>query len=424
MSKSDSQQAAGRKAARFTNGVLALLALAIFINYVDRGNLATAAPLIKGELNLSNAQYGLLVSAFFWVYVPGQIVAAWLAQKINAYRTLALGLAVWSVATIASGLAGGFLMLLVLRVFLGIGESAGFPASSKLLAEHLPPERFGKANGLVSAGIYLGPTVGTFLGGLFIAHLGWRLLFIVFGAISILWLVPWVMSTRSLSAKAQSDIRIAEPPFRELLSKRELWGASIGHFCANYPFYLILSWLPLYLVKSHGYSITEMARLGGVVYGLATVVCLGSGWISDRWISAGSTLSRVRMTMICLCQFIWLVCMMACGFGNARFAIAGLLISSAAIGLAGPNLYGIGQTLAGARAAGKWIGIQNAIGNIAGIVAPVLTGVIIDWTGKFSFAFLAAGLVALVGACAWIFLVRRAEPIAWSDAQPKALVPS
>ena len=424
MSKSDSQQAAGRKAARFTNGVLALLALAIFINYVDRGNLATAAPLIKGELNLSNAQYGLLVSAFFWVYVPGQIVAAWLAQKINAYRTLALGLAVWSVATIASGLAGGFLMLLVLRVFLGIGESAGFPASSKLLAQHLPPERFGKANGLVSAGIYLGPTVGTFLGGLFIAHLGWRLLFIVFGAISILWLVPWVMSTRSLSAKAQSDIRIAEPPFRELLSKRELWGASIGHFCANYPFYLILSWLPLYLVKSHGYSITEMARLGGVVYGLATVVCLGSGWISDRWISAGSTLSRVRMTMICLCQFIWLVCMMACGFGNARFAIAGLLISSAAIGLAGPNLYGIGQTLAGARAAGKWIGIQNAIGNIAGIVAPVLTGVIIDWTGKFSFAFLAAGLVALVGACAWIFLVRRAEPIAWSDAQPKALVPS
>ena len=424
MSKSDSQQAAGRKAARFTNGVLALLALAIFINYVDRGNLATAAPLIKGELNLSNAQYGLLVSAFFWVYVPGQIVAAWLAQKINAYRTLALGLAVWSVATIASGLAGGFLMLLVLRVFLGIGESAGFPASSKLLAQHLPPERFGKANGLVSAGIYLGPTVGTFLGGLFIAHLGWRLLFIVFGAISILWLIPWAMSTRSLSAKAQSDIRIAEPPFREILSKRELWGASIGHFCSNYPFYLILSWLPLYLVKSHGYSITEMARLGGVVYGLATVVCLGSGWISDRWISAGSTLSRVRMTMICLCQFIWLVCMMACGFGNARFAIAGLLISSAAIGLAGPNLYGIGQTLAGARAAGKWIGIQNAIGNIAGIVAPVLTGVIIDWTGKFSFAFLAAGLVALVGACAWIFLVRRAEPIAWSDAQPKALVPS
>jgi cyanate permease len=94
---------------------------------------------------------------------------------------------------------------------------------------------------------------------MFIAHLGWRPLFIVFGAISILWLIPWAMSTRAVSAKAQGDFKIAEPPFREILSKRELWGASIGHFCTNYPFYLILSWLPLYLVKSHGYSITEMA---------------------------------------------------------------------------------------------------------------------------------------------------------------------
>ena len=423
MSHLESQQAADSKAARFTSGVLALLALAIFINYVDRGNLATAAPLIKGELNLSNAQYGFLVSAFFWIYAPGQIVAAWLVQKINAYRTLALGLAVWSLATIATGLADGFLMLLALRVLLGIGESAGFPASSKLLAQHLPPERLGNANAIVSAGIYLGPTVGTFLGGIFIAHLGWRPLFVVFGAISILWLVPWAMSTRSLSAKAQGDIKIAEPPFREILSKRELWGASVGHFCANYPFYLILSWLPLYLVKSHGYSISEMARLGGIVYGLSTVACLSSGWIADRWISAGSSSRRVRMTMICLCQFIWLMCMMACGIGNAKFAIAGLLLSSAAIGLAGPNLYAIGQTLAGPRAAGKWIGIQNAVGNIAGIVAPVATGAIIDLTGNFSFAFLAAAVVALAGACAWIFLVRRVEPIAWSAVHPKALVP-
>jgi MFS family permease len=132
MGNNISQHLAGPNAARFTGGVLALLTLAIFINYVDRGNLATAAPLIKGELNLSNAQYGWLVSAFFWVYVPGQIVAAWCVQKINAYRTLALGFAIWSVATIVSGLATGFVMLLALRVLLGIGESAGFPASSKL----------------------------------------------------------------------------------------------------------------------------------------------------------------------------------------------------------------------------------------------------------------------------------------------------
>src|SRR5580698_8305121 len=127
MSQNNEKRAVEPKS-RFGGGVLALLALAIFINYVDRGNLATAAPLIKSELRLTNVQYGLLVSAFFWVYAPGQIAASWLIQKINAYRTLAIGLAVWSAATIASGLATGFVTLLLFRVLLGIGESAGFPA--------------------------------------------------------------------------------------------------------------------------------------------------------------------------------------------------------------------------------------------------------------------------------------------------------
>ena len=420
MSKSDIEPTVGPGIAQFSGGIVALLALAIFINYVDRGNLATAAPLIKGDLKLSNAQYGLLVSAFFWVYVPGQIIAAWFVQKINAYRTLALGLAVWSAATMATGLATGFWMLLAFRVLLGLGESAGFPASSKLLAQHLLPERFGRANALVSSGVYLGPAVGTFLGGLFIAHAGWRLLFIVFGAISLLWLVPWLMNTRTLSATAQTAAYLDEPPFRELLSKRQLWGASIGHFCNSYSFYLVLSWLPLYLVNSQGYSLTAMARLGGVVYGLSTVVCLSAGWLADRWITRGASTSRVRMTMITLSCFIWFLCMVACGLGNTRLAIAALLISSVAFGLGSFNLFAIGQTLAGPRAAGKWIGVQNAIGNISGIVAPVATGVLIDWTGQYSMGFLLAGLVALIGACSWMFLVRRAEPLVWSTVTPTA----
>lgn len=393
------------------------MALAVFINYVDRGNLATAAPLIKSELGLSNVQYGLLVSAFFWVYTPGQILAAWLVQRSNGYWTLALGLAIWSTATVASGFATGFVMLLVFRVLLGLGESAGFPATSHLLAQHLAPARLGKANALVLSGAYLGPAVGTFLGGMIIALAGWRLLFIVFGALSSLWLIPWMRSTRALAAQAQEVVGVAEPTWSELLSNRQLWGASIGHFCSNYPFYLVLSWLPLYLVRSQGYSIAAMAQVGGLVYGLSMLICLGAGWIADRWISAGAGLSRVRMTMICVSYIIWFLCMMACGLANTGVAVGGLLVSSAAAGLGGFNLYAIGQTLAGPRAAGRWIGIQNAIGNIAGIVAPPVTGVLIDTSGKYSSAFLVAGLVALIGACSWILLVRRIEPIDWAAAK-------
>jgi MFS family permease len=394
--------------------VLALLALAIFINYVDRGNLATAAPLIKSDLRLTNVQYGLLVSAFFWIYVPGQIMASWLIQKINAYRTLTVGLAIWSVATIASGLASGFATLMLFRVLLGIGESAGFPASSKLLAQHVAPDRLGKANGMVSSGIYLGPAFGTFVGGLLIAQAGWRLLFIGFGVISLLWLVPWRLQTSARSATAQAVVRNSEPSFRELLAKRQLWGASIGHFCSNYPFYMVLSWLPLYLVKSQGYSITAMAQLCGVAYALAAVVCFGSGWLADRWIAGGANTSHVRLTMMCSVHLTWVLCMTACGLGSARMAVAGLVVSAVAMGLGGCNLYTIGQTLAGPQASGKWIGVQNCIGNLAGILAPVITGALIDWTGRYSVAFLVTGAISACGAGAWLLLVRRVGPTTWS----------
>lgn len=409
---------------QFGGALLALLALAIFINYVDRGNLATAAPLIKTDLRLTNVQYGLLVSAFFWIYAPGQILASWLIQKINAYRTLTIGFAIWSAATIASGLASGFVTLLLFRVLLGIGESAGFPASSKLLAQNLAPEHLGKANGLVSSGIYFGPAVGTFVGGLLIAHVGWRLLFIAFGAISLLWLIPWNLRARVLSYNTQTDATATEPPFRELLSKRQLWGASIGHFCANYPFYMVLSWLPLYLVKSQGYSIAAMAQLCGVVYALATIICFGSGWLADRWIARGANISNIRLAMICLVPLTWVLCMTACGLGSDRMAIAALLVSSVPTGLGGCNVYAIAQTLAGPRAAGKWVAVQNAIGNLSGIVGPVVTGALIDWTGRYSAGFLVAGAIGAFGAAAWLLLVRRVEPIAWSAAEKKNAISS
>lgn len=393
--------------AHFGGGIVLLMALAIFIYYVERGNLAAAAPLIKCQLRLSNTQYGILVSAFFSVYVPGQIVAAWFVQRINAYRTLALGLALWSAATIATGFASGFAMLLMLRVLLGLGESAGFPASSKLPAQHLPPERLGFANALVVSGVYWGPAVGTFGGGLFI----------VFGAISLLWLAPWVIHTRALATKAQSDARVPEPRFRQLLGKRELWGASLGHFCANYPFYLVLFWLPLYLVRSHGYSLAAMARLGGAVYALSAAICCGAARLVDRRIAPGTDPCRGRITIIAASQFIAFLCMMACALGNAQVAIAGLLASSAAFKLCSFNLYTIGQILAGPRAAGKWIGIQNAIGNVPGIVAPIVTGALIDWTSRYQAAFLVAGAVAIIGASSRLFVERRAAPLGWSGVE-------
>lgn len=396
-----------------TTLIVVLLALAVFINYVDRGNLATAAPLMKDELKLSNTQIGLLLSAFFWTYTPGQVFAGWLSERINAYRVLALGLALWSVATALTGLASGFALLIALRLLLGLGESAAFPCSSKLLAEFLPSHRLGGANGLIGAGLALGPAFGTLAGGLMMAKTGWRPAFILFGAVSLLWLVPWLMSTREASKLADAPAETASPSFAAILGQRGLWGASLGHFSANYSFYFVISWLPLYLVKARGFTVTEMAELGGLIYVIYAFSCLATGWVCDRWMHAGASANRVRKTVIVVGHAGVGLCMAGCALGGPEASVASLLLAGVFFGFNTPNIFAIGQTLAGPRGAGKWIGVQNCIGNIAGIVAPIITGRIVDSTGQFVWAFAVAGVFGLTGMISWGLVIRRIEPVAW-----------
>ena len=401
--------------------VVPLLALAVFINYVDRGNLATAAPLMKDELKLSSTQIGLLLSAFFWSYTPAMMLAGWLSEKINAYRTLALGLGIWSVATMISGLAGGFYSLLVLRILLGLGESVAFPCSSKLLAQHLPTHRLGAANGLIGAGLALGPAFGTLVGGLLMAQVGWREVFILFGAASMVWLIPWLVTTRHASRAADQPHGLgAAPSFRAILARREAWGAALGHFANNYGFYFVISWLPTYLVKAKGFAVPQMAVIGGVIYLTYAASNILTGWVSDRWMQAGATANRVRKTFTISGLAISALAMLVCAFATAPVAVASLIVAGLAFGFGTPNIFAIGQTLAGPRAAGKWIGFQNCIGNLAGIIAPLVTGMVVDRTGQFEWAFISAAAVTLAGTVAWGVVIPRIAPLDWPKEAAKA----
>ncbi len=400
----------------FGLGMVGLLALALFINYIDRGNLSIAAPRIQDELKLSSTQVGLLLSIFFWAYTPGMLFAGWLQERINAYRTLALGLAIWSVATLLTGAATGFVMLLVLRLMLGLGESVFFPCSSKLVGQHVPHERMGNVNALICVGLALGPAVGAYAGGMIMAGVGWRWLFAIFGAVSALWLVPWLLATRNLSREAdtpQDDHGVA-PSFLAILSRRDLWGVSIAHFCLNYAFYFVLTWLPTFLIKARGFSVPEMAVTTGMIYLVQGVVTLGSGWVSDRWIASGASVNRVRKTFGVTAAFTYAVGLMLCLIDNSTIAVLGLCIAAFGAGMSAPTLYAVGQTLAGPRASGKWMSVQNALGNCAGLLAPLITGWTVDLTGSFNSAFVLAATVGGLGAVGYGLIIRKVEPLTWS----------
>jgi MFS family permease len=402
---------------RMGAAVVPLLAFAVFINYVDRGNLSTAAPLVKTQLGLSSTEIGFLLSSFFWTYVPAQLLAGALIVRINPYRTLALGVALWSVATLATGLAGGFAALLALRLLLGVGEGAIFPCSSTLLAQNLPGEKLGAANGLLAVGLALGPAFGTYVGGIVMAQIGWRLVFVAFGIGSLLWLLPWVIVTRQAhqgSTGADTKRDDDGPAFGEILRRREVWGASIGHFCVNYAFYFVISWLPTYLVSARGLSVREMARVGGIVYLIYAATSMATGLVSDYAMRRGATANLVRKTSLAINGVLVFVSMWGIAYGDVNVSLASLYLAGFAFGFSTQAIYAVGQTLAGPRAAARWMGIQNCLGNIAGIAAPLATGFIVDHTGQFFWAFIAAGAVALTGVVGWLWVIPRVETLAWA----------
>lgn len=402
--------------AGFGSGVVALLGVMVFISYVDRGNIATAAPLIKDELHLSASQIGLLLSAFYWTYIPSHIFAGWLAERITAYRTLALAIALWSLACAASGLATSFALLFALRLALGIGESATFPCSSKLLARHLPGNRLGKANAAIAIGLALGPAFGTLAGGLLMARFGWRPAFLLFGLASLVWLVPWHAATRDLREPAHEKEASSEPHFRELFARRELWAACLGHISANYAFYFVIYWLPLYLVKWRGFSVSEMAVLAGALYLVYAASSQMTGWLSDRWMRSGASANRVRKTGMVASHMGVALAMLGCAFGNSGLCIASLFLAGVCFGPGSVNVFAIPQTLAGPRAAGKWVAVQNSIGNISGVVGPLITGFLVDRTGSFFWAFAVSCAIAAIGIFAWGVMIPRVTPLAWGPA--------
>jgi MFS transporter, ACS family, D-galactonate transporter len=396
--------------------VVALLAISVFINYIDRGSLSIAAPALKDELRLSPSQLGILLSSFFWTYAGFQILSGWLVDRFNVNGVLAAGFFVWSAATAATSIAHSFTALLALRLLLGAGESVAFPSYSKILAKHCPEILRGRANALISSGIAAGPAFGIFFGAMLMARYGWRPFFIGLGFLSLLWLFPWTKWMPTGPGLAVPSTACA-PGIVEILKQRSAWGTFAGLFAYNYLSYFLLTWLPSYLVHERHFSMQEMGGIGGAAYLILALSALISGWISDFWIASGGTPTRVRKTFTALGLALSSVfCFAVAAFAfDSRLATLFLFLTCAGAGLCTSNLWAITQTLAGPLAAGKWTGLQNFVGNFAGIVSPALTGFVVERTGHFFWAFAVTAAVLLGGAISWAFVVGPVRPVEWES---------
>lgn len=392
--------------------IIALLSLSALINYIDRGNLAIAASLLKDELHLSASQLGILLSSFFWTYSLFLPVSGWLADRFDVKWVLASGFFLWSGATAATGGLHSFAALLTARLMLGVGESVAYPSYARTLVRHVPEVGRGFANALIAAGVGCGPAVGTFFGGTLMARFGWRPFFIVLGLLSMAWLIPW-FAWMPRGGAGISPVERGGGGFLEILKQRSMWGTCGGLFGANYVLYFEITWLPFYLVRERHFSMGAMAKIGGLGYLCYSAGAVVFGWISDRWIASGGTPTMVRKTFAGAGAGSAGLLLLGCALADPRVSVILLLLAFAAGGMCGSNIWAITQTLAGPKMAGRWTGLQNFVGNLAGIIAPAVTGYVIDYTGRFLLAFVIMAIVAMLAALSYIFVIGPVKEIAW-----------
>ena len=394
-------------------GIVGLLLLSVCINYVDRGSLSVAAPILSEEFSLSPSKLGYLLSAFFWSYTAFQLVVGLLVDRHDVKWVYAGGFIVWSLAMASTGLATSFAGLLAARLCLGIGESVFLPSVSRIVVRLFPPERRGLPNALVDVGTKVGPALSIYLGGMLLQDYGWRALFIGVGLGSLLWLLPWTWSMPADPARS-GERHAGGLGMAEILCRRETWGTSLGMFALGYVWIFLITWLPSYLVRERNYTLQQMAVLGSLPFWGMAVASLAGGWASDLWIARGGTATRVRKTFavtgLLLCAGLMLPAALV---ADTRFAAGFLIASCLSLGIFTSNVWAITQTLAGPEAAGKWTGIQNFVGNLGGVISPVVAGLIVEQTRSFFLAFAAAAVILVLGAGCYVFLVPRIEPIEW-----------
>jgi len=386
--------------------IVSLLFAASLINYLDRAAISFALPVISKDFQLTAQSKGLLLSSFFWSYALMQIPIGWAADRFSLRRLYAGAFIVWSFAQGFTGLATSFTALLAFRMLLGIGESIYLPGGTKIVSLLFSPKERGLPSGLFDFGTRTGLVLEGILVPWLLVHAGWRRTFLILGFTALLWLAPWFsVFPRSLRAVRQNAATsdTSNSAARTLLN-RNLIGICLGFFCFDYYWYVLVTWLPDYLVTVRQLNIVQAgfyASLAFFTFGIAEPL---GGWIADSLIRRGwnETATRKGIVTVAFSMGFFLIAAMR----SVHTGVAiGLLIAASLVGLATGNLLAILQSCAPPEAVGIWTGAENFAGNLAGIVAPLAVGFLITSRGSYVPGFQLASIILFAGVLAYWFVV-------------------
>lgn len=401
---------------RFT--LIILCFFSTLICYIDRVNMSVAVIPMATEFGWDQTMRGIVLSSFFYGYLATQVLGGWLADRYGGKVVLGFGVLWWSVFTLLTPPAAfvSFACLFIVRVGMGFGEGVAFPAVYKLFAQWIPRQERARSVGFNASGIPLGTVTALFFTPVIVTQSGWPAVFYVFGGLGFVWYVFWHFfasdspETHSSISRAEIEaIRVNTPsppknesiPWGMLLSRAPVWAIIINHFCSNWGFYVILTWLPTYFTQVLHAELHKVGVYTVLPWLVMFLMSNVAGWIADRLLKAGISLTLVRklmqtvgflgaaifLTLISGVHTIGLaIFYMCCALGLGAFALSGFAVNHLDIG---------------PRYAGILLGFSNTAGTLPGIIGVTLTGMILDATGSWQLVFLISAGIYVFGLIVW-----------------------
>lgn len=386
------------------------------VAYLDRVCIATAAPAMKADLGLSDAEMGYVFSAFTIAYALFEVPSGWLADRFGARLMLARIVIWWSVMTAATGAATGFWSLVAIRLLFGMGEAGALPSIARAFTRWLPARESGRGFGLAVMAAALGGALTQPLVVAMLVLMHWRRSFVVFGLVGIVWVVAWlwwfVDDPHTHPSVNEAELRVigrGPPaphtpfPWALLLRNRTMAAVCVMYLAAIYGWYFYITWLPTYLLRARGFDLRQTGWLAALPLLSIALGVLAGGWMSDpltrRW---GARIGRRTPALVGLplaaAAIIGAVC--------TEMPLAAAMLLAAAAGFAAlcvAPAWAVCLELGG-RHAGVVTGTMNMFGNLGGALSPVVTGLCLQWWGSWNAPLATVAFFYLVAAACWLVI--------------------
>ena len=397
--------------------ILGLLCAMYFIAYVDRVNIAVAAPFIAKEFNLSPTELGFIFSAFAYPYLVMQILGGWLADRFGPKKILLILSLIWGLATLLTGFIGGLITLVIMRVLLGVGEGGAFPTATRAMTSWMPKSSRGFAQGITHSFSRLGGAITPPIVLAIVYYAGWREAFIVLGVISLIWSLAYLLlftdtphqhktitpaEIEEIGEPARKNKASGKTPWKDMISK--MWLVTFVDFCYGWSLWVFLTWLPSYLKDDRGFDLKAMALFTTLPLLAGVIGDTLGGVISDKLYIRTKRLRFARVSVLSLGLFLAFLCIMPMIF--IRDPLIAIVLISACfffLELTNPVLWSLPMDIAG-KYAGTAGGMMNSGFGLAGAISPVVFGFLIQTTGSYTLPFLISGGLLLVGAIAALMI--------------------